>query len=417
MTDPLLLGGVLIACFVAFNIGGSTTGPAFGPAIGAGVLSKTTAGALMGVAFFVGAYTIGRRVVDTLGTDLVHDPSVFTLESSIIVLFFIGGALLIGNLSGAPASTSMTAVGAIIGLGFAAGELNLAVIGEILAWWILSPIIGFWMAVMIGRYGYEALDRFVAIEQSEGPLVVFERVNVGVRPVLRPGETRTIALEQAEVQLRPTLGPNTSRREFIGTAVLVTIGCLMAFSSGTSNIANAIAPLVGSGALAMEPGIFIGCGAVAVGALTIARRTMETLGNDITDLPLTAAIVVAVLSSTIVILLSLLGIPASFVVVATVCIVGLGWGRSTSAVSVTDAARGRVSPEVSLDALAEKSATPPIGESASELAVIGTRRSDTPTRSELFDPGTTVRVILMQNVVPLLATAGSYLTFLLLNVV
>jgi PiT family inorganic phosphate transporter len=415
MSDPLLIGGVLIACFVAFNIGGSTTGPAFGPAIGANVLSKTTAGALMGVAFFVGAYTIGRRVVDTLGTELVHDPSVFTLESSIIVLFFIGGALLVGNLSGAPASTSMTAVGAIIGLGFAAGELNYAVIGEILAWWILSPIIGFWLAVMIGRYWYKAIDRFIAIEQSEGPLVVFEQVNVALRPVVRPDEDRTLALEEAEVQLRPRLGPNTSRREFVGTVVLVSIGCLMAFSSGTSNIANAIAPLVGSGALGMNSGIFIGCAAVAVGAITIARRTMETLGNDITELPLTAAIVVAVLSSTIVIILSALGIPASFVVVATVCIVGLGWGRSTSAVSVSEAVQGEVSPDVSLDALAKDSASLTVGEQATGVSPVREEegRHQLP-QSEMFDPGTTVRVILMQNVVPILATAGSYVTFLLL---
>ncbi|PSQ86366.1 MAG: inorganic phosphate transporter, partial [Bacteroidetes bacterium QH_2_63_10] len=97
MADPLLIGGVLIACFVAYNIGGSTTGPAFGPAVGADVLSKTTAGLLMGIAFFVGAFTIGRRVVDTLGTELVHDPNIFTLEASIIVLGFIGGALFLGN--------------------------------------------------------------------------------------------------------------------------------------------------------------------------------------------------------------------------------------------------------------------------------------------------------------------------------
>ena len=390
MADLLLVGGVVLACFVAFNIGGSTTGPAFGPAIGADVISKTAAGGLMAVAFFFGAYTIGRRVVDTLGKELVHDPSVFTLESSIIVLFFIGGALLIGNLSGAPASTSMTAVGAIIGLALAAGELNHAVIGEILAWWILSPIIGFWMAVMIGRYWYRDLDRLVAIEQSEGPLVTTER--------------------QGRVP-RLTLGPNTTRREFVGTAVLIAIGCLMAFSSGTSNIANAIAPLVGSGAIDMNPAILVGSAAVAVGALTIARRTMETLGNDITELPLTAAIVVAVLSSTIVTLLSLLGIPASFVVVATVCIVGLGWGRSTHAVSFADAVRGEVSPDVSLDALTEDSGTPTVGETGKRTASTG------PSQSELFDPGTTVRVVLMQNVVPILATLGSYLTFLVLNVV
>jgi PiT family inorganic phosphate transporter len=39
------------------------------------------------------------------------------------------------------------------------------------------------------------------------------------------------------------------------------------------------------------------------------------------------------------------------------------------------------------------------------------------TQTDLFDPGTTVRVILMQNIVPLLATLGSYLTFLALEVI
>jgi len=394
VSDPLLLGGILIACFVAFNIGGATTGPAFGPAIGAQVLSKPVAGVLMAVGFFVGAITIGRRVVDTLGAELVQDPGIFSLQASIIVLFYIGGALLAGNLTGAPASTSMTAVGAIAGLGLAAGELNHAVIGEILAWWILSPIIGFWTAVMIGRYGYERLDRLIAVHRTEGPL---------------------LAVDRSGSFVRPRLGPNTTRRELVGTIVLVGIGCLMAFSSGTSNIANAIAPLVGSGTIGMNPAILIGSGAVAVGALTIARRTMETLGNDITELPLTAAIVVAVLSSTIIILLSALGIPASFVVVATVCIIGLGWGRSTRAVSVADAVRGEVSPHVSVGALAEEKRGPTVGQAGTPRSARHHKRSvRAPSRSDLFDPGTTVRVILMQNVVPVLATAGSYITFLLL---
>ena len=418
MADPLLIAGIAIACFVAYNIGGATTGPAFGPAVGANVLSKTAAGGLMALAFFGGAYTIGRRVVDTLGQELVHDPSIFTLEASIVVLFFIGGALLVGNLSGAPASTSMTAVGAIVGLGLATGELNLAVVGEILAWWILSPIIGFWLAVMIGRYGYDALDRLIAIEQSEGPLLVFEQVEVGVRPVVRPDEFNVVGLEPTSMKLRPALGPNTTRRELVGTGVLVVIGLLMAFSSGTSNIANAIAPLVGSGALGMDVGIVIGCAAVAVGALTIARRTMETLGNDITDLPLTAAIVVALLSSTIIVILSALGIPASFVVVATVCIIGLGWGRSTHGVSVADAVRGRVTPEPSVGALADEGEAPTVGtvdpRSAPPRQAQG--NATQPARSDLFDPGTSVRVILMQNVVPILATGGSYVTFLLLPI-
>lgn len=395
MIDPLLICGIAIACFVAYNIGGATTGPAFGPAVGAGVITKTTAGALMSVFFFLGAFTIGRRVVETLGTDLVRDPGVFTLPASIVVLFFVGGALLIGNLSGAPASTSMTAVGSIAGLGLATGELDSAVVAEILAWWVLAPVIGFWLAVMIGRYYYRRLDRVISIRRSEGP---------------------TLALERDGTIPRPTLGPDTTRTEVVGTAVVVAIGCVMAFSSGTSNVANAIAPLVGSGAIGMNAGIAVGSIAVAVGAVTIARRTMETLGNDITDLPLTAAIIVALLSSAITIALSAVGIPASFVIIATVCIVGLGWGRSTRRVTVADAVRRSTSPRVSVGALSADG-SPTVGSpEPGDGGGSGDRHGDeVPARSELFDPETTVRVVLTQNVVPILATAGSYLVFALVG--
>ena len=389
--DPLLAVGVLVACFVAYNIGGATTGPAFGPAVGAGVITKTAAGVLMSGFFFLGAFTIGRRVVETLGTELVRDPAIFTLPASIVVLFFIGGALLVGNLSGAPSSTSMTAVGAIAGLGLARGELDSAVVAEILAWWVLAPVIGFWIAVMIGRYYYDRLDRIVSIERSDGPVLVIDRD--GTVPRLSPG-------------------PNTTRQELVGTGVVVSIGCVMAFSSGTSNIANAVAPLVGSGALRMDAAIVIGSAAVAVGAVTIARRTMETLGNDITDLPLTAAITVAVLSSLLTILLSAIGIPASFVIIATVCIVGLGWGRSRKQVSIADAVRGDASPRMSVGSLSADRSAPTVGDpDAGEPTDTSPAATDTPPRSDLFDPGTTIRVILMQNVVPILATVGSYLVF------
>jgi PiT family inorganic phosphate transporter len=100
-----------------------------------------------------------------------------------------------------------------------------------------------------------------------------------------------------------------------------------------------------------------------------------------------------------------------------VCIVGLGWGRSTSAISVAEAVQGEVSPTVSLDALAQDSASLSVGEQSTGVSPLQEQQVEKQVQSELFDPGTTVRVILMQNVVPLLATVGSYLTFLVLNVV
>ena len=389
MVALLLVVGVLVAMFVAYNIGGSTTGPAFGPAVGADAISKTVAAALMGVFFFLGAWTIGRNVVTKLGTELVVETGVFTLESSIAVLFFIGVALLVGNLFGVPASTSMTAVWAIAGLGLAGGVLDLAVMGEIAIWWVVSPIIGFWVSLVIGRYFYARLNRRVAIERSTGPLLDLDRS--GTVPV-------------------PRLHQTTNRRELVGTVTVVAIGCLMAFSSGTSNIANAVAPLVGSGELAMNPAIILGGIAVAIGAFTIARRTLETMGSDITELPLTAAIVVAAVSSTLVVFLSALGIPASFVVIATMSVVGLGWGRATRPVTVPEAVAAEKSTPVTVDALAGD-------EEGEQLLSIGEEDSEeVPGAAQLFSPATTARVVLMQNVVPAIATVGAYLTFRFLPV-
>ena len=380
MVEILLLVGIVVAAFVGYNIGGATTGPAFGPAVGANVLSKAGAAALMSVFFFIGAGTLGQRVVTTLGEDLVTGASVFTLETSIIVLFFIGGALFVGNYAGVPASTSMTAVGAIAGLGIATDTLDWAVMGEIAIWWLVAPIIGFWVSGVVGRYFYSAIDRWVAIESTDGALFEFDRSGLVPRPVL---------------------GPNTTRRELTGGIVVIAIGCLMAFSSGTSNIANAIAPLVALDNVEMTPMILLGSAAVAVGAFTIARRTLDTLGNDITDLPLTAAIVVAVVSSGIVISLSAVGIPASFVIIATMSIVGLGWGRATRTVTVRQGIKGEKEPTVSVGALTADE-MPPIGEGDA---------SDVPSASDLFNPGTSARVVLMQNVVPILSTVGALVTF------
>jgi PiT family inorganic phosphate transporter len=387
MIEPFLVVGLAVTVFVGYNVGGSTTGPAFGPAVGSGVLSKVGAAALMSVFFFIGAGTLGRRVVDTLGRDLVTRGGVFTLETSIVVLFFIGGALFVGNYYGVPASTSVTAVGSIAGLGIATGSLDWGVMGEIAVWWIVAPIIGFWVSGVIGRYFYPRINKWVAIESTDGPLLEFDRS--GIVP-------------------RPGLGPETTRREVGGAVVVVAIGCLMAFSSGTSNIANAIAPLVGAGVVEMNPMIVLGSAAVAVGAFTIARRTLDTLGNDITDLPLTAAIVVAVVSSGIVVGLSAIGIPASFVIIATMSIVGLGWGRATRTVTVGEGIRGGGETSVSVGAL--KADDP-----GDEVEGIGEEDpSDIPAAADLFNPSTTARIVVLQNVVPLLSTIGALATFALL---
>ncbi|MDS0476240.1 anion permease [Natrinema sp. 1APR25-10V2] len=352
MVSAILVVGIVVAVFVGFNIGGSSTGIAWGPAVGAGVIGKTAAAALMSIFVFVGGWTVGRNVIATMGGDIVP-AEIFTLQASIVVLFFIGLGMLLANLFGVPVPTSMTAVGAIAGLGLATGTLDMAVMGRIISWWVVTPILAFWIGGIVGRYFYPYLDRYFEIRQSGGPLLTFDR--------------------SAPVP-KPAMGPGTTGKELATTILIVVIACYMAFGAGASNVANAVAPLVGSGALDIggydgtNLGIVIGAVAISLGGFTIARRTMEAVGNDLTELPLLAALIVAVTAATITTILSAIGIPISLVMATVMTIVGLGWGRASRTATIAGLARGEETLELSTNVLTQETPdeVPKIGEEEPE---------------------------------------------------
>jgi PiT family inorganic phosphate transporter len=300
----LVLVGVAIAVFVGVNIGGSSTGAAFGPSVGTSILTKFVAGILMAGFVLVGGWTVGRNVVQTMGGRIVPKNQ-FSLVASVAILFFVGVALLVSNVGGVPASTSMTAVGAIAGLGAATGSLRWGVVVGIATWWIVAPIFAFVVAAAFGCYGYPLLDRWFDVDRREKPLVC-------------------VRWEASRPVVRYTSG--TKRQVAVGGCAIL-MGCYMAFSAGASNVANAVAPLVGAGALNTNYGILVAAGAIGVGALTVARRTLETIGNDLGELPLVAALIVEVISASVITVLSSMGIPASLAVTTTVSIIGLNWGR------------------------------------------------------------------------------------------
>jgi inorganic phosphate transporter, PiT family len=389
MVELLLVVGLAVAVFVGFNIGGSSTGVAFGPAVGSRTVSKLGAAGLMTGFALLGGWTVGRNVIETMGGEIVPSGQ-FTLVASVGVLFFVGMALLISNLFGVPASTSMTAVGAIAGLGVATGTVREQVMFEIISWWLIAPVLAFWVCAVIGRYLYPYLDVWFELEQSEGPLVEFNRV--GSVPY-------------------PTVSSNATSKEFFVSLLVVGIGCYMAFSAGASNVANAVAPLVGSGAIGESQGVLLAGAAIAVGAFTIARRTLDTVGNDLTDLPLLAALIVEVVSASLITFLSSIGIPASLAVSATMCIVGLGWGRATRTVRISDAAaaavRGRAEDEEERPGMSVSVLTA----EQEEVTKIGEEDPNTLQASDLFDPSTTARVVGLWILTPSISAIASYLLF------
>ena len=341
MTQSALLAvGVAVAVFVGVNIGGSSTGVAFGPATGSDVLSMRSASALMAAFVLLGGFTIGTNVVDTLGSGFVP-AEFFTLGASIGVLLFIGLGILLGNVLRVSTSTSQTAVAAVVGMGAALGALDWRTVGVVVLWWILSTILAFWVCAFVGRYLYDAVVDALALE---------------------------------------------SRDTRLAELVVIGISCYMAFSAGASNVANAVAPLVGSGQLGMIPGVAIGGVAIGVGAFALGPRTMETVGEDITDLSLEASLIAELIAASVLTGLSWAGIPASLAVVLTACVIGLGWGRASRRVPLPAVVR-------------------PEGLTERERAAWAGDQLD------LFNPGTTKRIVLTWIVTPTVAGLVAFSTF------
>ena len=419
MAELLILVGLLVAVFVGYNIGGSSTGVAFGPAVGSRAVRKVTAGALFTVFAFLGAWTIGRKVITTMSTEIV-DAAAFTPAASVGVLFFTGLALLISNLYGVPASTSMTAVAAIVGLGLATGTLNTSLMFTILSAWIVAPLVAVFTGALIGRYLYPHLDAKFKFGRLRNPLIAID--TQGRLP-------------------RLSVNKNVSPRDLIGSALVVVIACYMAFSAGASNAANAVAPLVGNGSLDPSPAILLAVGAISVGGFTIARRTLATVGNDITKMPILAALIVSTVGATIITILSWLGIPASLAVSTTSCIIGLGWGRAsrarTLAEIITQSPADESASKFTTGALKlhpiegkkEVTAGPTVGELAEGKAPhpdrqhvtgdgvsgIGEKDPNELSAESLFHPAVAARVVTLWVITPIMSFVGAYALFLLLG--
>jgi len=385
MVELALVVGVVAAVFVGFNIGGSSTGITWGPSVGAGIVRKSTAAAVMTVFVFLGGWTVGRNVMTTLSEGIIT--SELSLTAGVAVLFFIGLGILVANVFGVPVPTSMTTVGAIAGLGLATDSVNYVTVAEIVSWWVVTPVVGFWIGATIGRYVYPLVRRRVDIETSAGPLLVLDRA--GTVP-------------------RPSFGPNTTWTELATTAVVLAIGCYMAFSAGASNVPNAAAPLVGSGGLDADVGILVGTLAIGLGGFTIARRTMASVGGELSDIPLLAALFVMVTASTITTLLSYIGIPISLVMATVMTIVGIGWGRATRPITV----RGAVTGEAEGHDIAPGAIT--ADTSGRRAAPIGEHEPDTVLDArDLFNPRAVLKYVSMWIIGPTMSTTLAYAFFVL----
>jgi sulfate permease len=300
MLSPLfshLLIPYVVAMFLAVNMGGSGTAPAFSAAYGANVIRKSLIPGLFGLFVFLGAILAGKATASTLGKELLNPELLsFTLVS--IILFSVSISLLVANLAGIPQSTSQSTVLSVTAAALYYHNLHSnKLFLEIMPAWFILPIISFAISFIIGKYIY--------------------------KPMRRRGYTLPRAQNE---NLKP-----------IWNGLLVIVSLYVAFSIGANNVANAAGPIATMTANELNISVeknfmvimilstLIVAPCFGIGSSIFGDKIVKNTGKEIILFGKFEAVIIAFVSASLLLLASITkGIPTSLVQLNVAAILGIG---------------------------------------------------------------------------------------------
>lgn len=275
----LIVFAFIIALFFAMNIGASGSAASMGIAYGSGALRfRIVALSLCAVGIFLGSLLGSKEVIKTIGTGLIPS-SLLSIELVLIILTSACATLFFANMIGIPLSTSEVTVGSVVGVGIAYQTVYFKHVLSVVVWWIIIPIVAFFFAFLVGKLTGKLIQKNTLPKVKNKRMLIF---------------------------------------------FVVLAGFFEAFSAGMNNAANAIGPLVGANFLSIEKGMLLGGLFVAIGALTLGGRVLETNGKKITRLTIHDGVVVSFTSGFLVMIASLFGIPIPMTQITTTGILGIG---------------------------------------------------------------------------------------------
>jgi PiT family inorganic phosphate transporter len=342
----------LASLFMAWAIGAGSSGSTpFAAAVGANAISVMRAGFVVGLLGFAGAVLQGANVTEAVGTQLIGGVSL-TATAAIVGLLTAAILVAIGVFTGYPIATAFTVTGAIVGVGLAlGGDPAWAKYRQIGALWVFSPFVGGGIA-----YGTARLLRSERVPERYAISVLGGLVGALVATIeftlLAPaGETASIAaalgdqlpVGTAVVTLACALlvtavlfrglvtDPEATQRRF-----LLSLGGLVAFSAGGSQVGLAIGPLVPllDEVAVPLPAVLAGGGfGLLLGSWTGAPRMIKALAQDYSSLGPRRSIAALIPAFAIAQVAVAFGIPVSFNEIVVSTIIGSGYAAGGSGVS------------------------------------------------------------------------------------
>lgn len=371
--ELLVIGAGVSSLALSASLGANDVANSLGTAVGTGAVSIPLALTIGAVMELAGAVLCGATVTHTISSSVISATAAAVAPPMAYILGML--AVTVGCTAwlacatkfGMPVSSTHAVVGALAGLGVVSGwGVNTSAVTRILSSWLISPILGGFLAVslhriirsvvMSSRHPLKAARNVVPLLAASAAFVLTLSVVSGGRfSVLTPAAT--VALCSGISVIVAVLTRTIARRGVIETdgitnvqselsekeaaqgmfkGLQVATACMLAFSHGSNDVSNAVGPFAAVWATYKGANLFGAATTVplwmllsgglglSLGLAIFGRPVMKTVGTKITKLQPSMGFCVEFSTALTVLLASRLGLPVSTTHTLVGCIVALG---------------------------------------------------------------------------------------------
>jgi PiT family inorganic phosphate transporter len=373
---------VIFGFYMTWGIGANDVANAMGTSVGSGAITVKQAIIIAAIFEFAGAFIAGGQVTKTIRKGII-DPGSITGSPELLVYGMLAALLaaaiwlMIASTRGWPVSTTHTIVGAIVGFamaGIGMDAVNWGKIGGIVASWLVSPLIGGTIALLLMLSVRKLiLNAEQPFNQAKkwGPFYVFLVGFIVALVTLFKG-LKHLKLELSMVEsfiaalvvgiivaiigrmmINKLKVDDAADRDFhyasvekAFTPLMIFTACAMAFAHGSNDVANGIGPLAAVVSIVQSGGevgqkaglplwiLALGGGGIVIGLATMGYKVMQTIGTKITELTPTRGYCATLAAATTVVLASKTGLPVSTTHIAVGAVMGVGLARGIGALDL-----------------------------------------------------------------------------------
>ena len=373
---------VVFGLYMTWGIGANDVANAMGTSVGSGGITVKQAIIIAAIFEFAGAFIAGGNVTKTIRKGIINPDSIIgnpelLVYGMLAALLSAAIWLMLASWNGWPVSTTHSIIGALVGfavVGISPDSVNWGKIGQIVASWVVSPLIGgtFGLVLMLSVQKLILRTREpVAQAKKWGPFYVFlvgwivclvtmfkglKHLNLDLSPVESLIAATVVGILIAfvgrlminKVKLEESADRNVQFEmvEKIFVPMMVFTACAMAFAHGSNDVANGIGPLAAVISLVQSGGevtqkaalplwvLLLGGVGIVVGLATLGYRVMRTIGTKITQLTPSRGYCATLAAATTVVLASKTGLPVSTTHIAVGAVMGVGLTRGLGALDL-----------------------------------------------------------------------------------